>query len=339
MTKLEKRRPWAKWYWGDWRKDARLRRCSFAARGLWGDMLSLMGGECEPFGCLLMEGQPLEAADLVGLLGGSVREVEKLMADLEGKRVFNRVGDDDVPEDVLAILADMPSLPPGAIFSRRMLRDKARDEADRENGRRGGNPGLKGGLTPPVKAQILDARDKIPERKDSPPKPPSQPSLLADASETPTPRQMLADFDQFYRAFPRKVGRGDAERAYSKARKLATPDQLLAGARRYATSRAGEDSKYTKHPATWLNSKGWLDEVPTSSGQPAPADADTGLWAWRLETFHHGQPETDEEQAIRAGYWRPDWGPEPGQPGCLVPAEAIEAYRCRRPPAAAVGAG
>ena len=75
MTKLEKRRPWAKWYWGDWRKDARLRRCSFAARGLWADMLSLMGGECEPFGCLLMEGQPLEAEDLAGLLGGSENAV------------------------------------------------------------------------------------------------------------------------------------------------------------------------------------------------------------------------------------------------------------------------
>lgn len=81
------------------------------------------------------------------------------------------------------------------------------------------------------------------------------------------------------------------------------------------------------------------DTGPGGLFAAAPPVADTKLWAWRLETFHHGQPETDEEQAIRAGYWRPDWGPEPGKAGCLVPAEAIEAYRRRRPPAAAVGAG
>ena len=58
------------WYWGDWRKDARLRRCSYAARGLWADMLSLMGGETDHVGCLVMEGQALDASDLAGLLGG-----------------------------------------------------------------------------------------------------------------------------------------------------------------------------------------------------------------------------------------------------------------------------
>ena len=35
-------RPWMKWYPADWRSDPGLRMCSFAARGLWADLLALM---------------------------------------------------------------------------------------------------------------------------------------------------------------------------------------------------------------------------------------------------------------------------------------------------------
>ena len=90
--------------------------------------------------------------------------------------------------------------------------------------------------------------------------------------------------------------------------------------------------------------KAWTDVYPVKGGDAGglfaapPPVADTALWVWRLETFHHGQLETDDAAAIRAGYWQAAWGPHPGQPGCLVPAEAIEAYRRRRPPTAAVGA-
>src|SRR4051812_7225318 len=102
----EKRQPWGKWYWGDWRKDARLRRCSYSARGLWIDMLSLMGGECDRFGYLVMEGQHLGTSDLAGLLGGSDREVSKLLSELDGKRVFSRAGDDNLDDDLKEIVGN-----------------------------------------------------------------------------------------------------------------------------------------------------------------------------------------------------------------------------------------
>ena len=90
---------------------------------------------------------------------------------------------------------------------------------------------------------------------------------------------------------------------------------------------------------TWIRNALEFTRPPRSGPVPvtAPVPPDTAQWVARLEVFYNGHPETDEEQAIRAGYWRPDWGPEPGKAGCLVPAEAIEAYRRRRPPAAAVG--
>jgi len=174
----EKRKPWAKWYWGDWRKDARLRRCSYAARGLWADMLSLMGGETDHIGCLVMEGQALDASDLAGLLGGGEREVAKMLGELERKRVFNRVSDTDIPEDIKPLIPS--GLPAPTIISRRMLRDKARDQRDKEIGSRGGNPNLAqkpddgitqhslDGLTPPDNAQRLEARDQRLEEESSP---------------------------------------------------------------------------------------------------------------------------------------------------------------------------
>jgi hypothetical protein len=183
----EKRQPWAKWYWGDWRKDARLRRCSYAARGLWADMLSLMGGECDRFGYLVMEDQALGASDLAGLLGGAERDVQRLLDELQGKRVFSRTGDTDLPDDIKALVAT--DLPVGTLFSRRMLRDKAKEASDRENGRKGGNPRVKAdiykegeGGKPPDRTRGLTQGDKAqsqkPEARTS--------SLRSDGSEPQT---------------------------------------------------------------------------------------------------------------------------------------------------------
>lgn len=70
------------------------------------------------------------------------------------------------------------------------------------------------------------------------------------------------DFEQFYATYPKHEARADAERAYANALARADPSVILAGAQRYASSRKGEDPKFTKLPATWLNKDCWLDEAP-----------------------------------------------------------------------------
>ena len=70
----------------------------------------------------------------------------------------------------------------------------------------------------------------------------------------------IKEFEEWYAAFPRHVGRGQADRAYKKARTKTSAEILLAAARRYAEQRNGEDPKFTKHPATWLNGECWLDD-------------------------------------------------------------------------------
>lgn len=74
-------------------------------------------------------------------------------------------------------------------------------------------------------------------------------------------------FDEWYLAYPKHVGRGQAEKAYRTALKIAEPLTLLEGAKRYALQRAGQDAQYTAGPSVWLNGKRWLDEdVSPASG-------------------------------------------------------------------------
>lgn len=79
-----------------------------------------------------------------------------------------------------------------------------------------------------------------------------------DIGSKPAP----TDFDRWYAAYPRKVARGAAEKAFTKARKLASLDDLIAGAERYAQQVRGVEVRFIAHPATWLNQKRWLDERP-----------------------------------------------------------------------------
>jgi helix-turn-helix protein len=76
-------------------------------------------------------------------------------------------------------------------------------------------------------------------------------------------------FERWWNQYPKRVGKFKAEQAYLTAitKKKATDEELLTGAMRYSAERSGQEDKYTKHPATWLNAGGWLDEpnLPTRS--------------------------------------------------------------------------
>lgn len=67
-------------------------------------------------------------------------------------------------------------------------------------------------------------------------------------------------FEAFWQIYPRKVGKQAALKAWVKARKTASAQQILEGARTYARQRDGEDPMYTAHPSSWLNAGRWDDE-------------------------------------------------------------------------------
>lgn len=95
------------------------------------------------------------------------------------------------------------------------------------------------------------------------------PSLPIDVGEA------TVGFDAFWSAYPRRTARADAERAWRKAVKVASPDLIVAGATRYAAEVAGRDPSKVAHGATWLNGRRWEDPPGANGGrrQP-PADRD-----------------------------------------------------------------
>lgn len=82
-------------------------------------------------------------------------------------------------------------------------------------------------------------------------------------------------FDRFWAAYPRRVAKEAARKAFAKAIENGVdPELLIAGAKRYAAERYGQDPRYTKHPTTWLNGGCWHDDAP--SGGPPIIDGVTG---------------------------------------------------------------
>ena len=77
-----------------------------------------------------------------------------------------------------------------------------------------------------------------------------------------------AIFEDFWRAYPRKVGKRAARDAFTEAVREVDPQVILAAAKRYAAD-PNREPQFTAHPTTWLRQGRWDDEpLPArSSGQ------------------------------------------------------------------------
>ena len=99
---------------------------------------------------------------------------------------------------------------------------------------------------------------------------------VKDSGERNGKGQSPDTFAAFWKAYPRKVAKEDALRAWKKlspTTKLA--DEIIAAVRRQSgweqwTKDAGT---YIPHPATWLNGRRWEDEPPQEA-RPAAKTAD-----------------------------------------------------------------
>jgi hypothetical protein len=72
----------------------------------------------------------------------------------------------------------------------------------------------------------------------------------------------LDEFDRWYSRYPKKEAKGNARKAFIKARQSVSLDVLMAGVDQYAASIKGKDRQFIALPATWLNAERWTDEPP-----------------------------------------------------------------------------
>lgn len=93
---------------------------------------------------------------------------------------------------------------------------------------------------------------------------PAKPGIKKNVVTAAAKAELQNRFERFYAAYPRKRSRQAAEKAFAKI----NPDEqllaaILAGIERAMTSGEWADSKFIKHPASWLNAAGWQDEIQT----------------------------------------------------------------------------
>lgn len=69
------------------------------------------------------------------------------------------------------------------------------------------------------------------------------------------------EFEQFWRAYPRRKNKGDAEKAWKKA--TVPLETVLAAiqSQRASFDWQKDGGKWIPYPASWLNARGWEDEV------------------------------------------------------------------------------
>jgi len=118
------KRPSFQFYPADWRKDAALQSCCLQAQGLWINIMCI-AHECEPYGHLVVNGKPMNQAQIGRLVGVSQKEAAALLLELEDAGVLSSADN-------------------GAIFSRRMVRDEEIRNARAAGGNNGAEHGKKG---------------------------------------------------------------------------------------------------------------------------------------------------------------------------------------------------
>ena len=136
-------------------------------------------------------------------------------------------------------------------------------------------------------------------------------------------QKWLEGFSEWWAAYPRKIGKRQAERSYKAALKTgATPEELLEAleAHKQHWRLANTETRYIKHPATWLNAGSWMDELtsdlpaanPEEERRRLSTNPKTGR-TWTEDDFGYACLDHGLDPNRYIGFWRPFMG-IPGTP-------------------------
>lgn len=105
----------------------------------------------------------------------------------------------------------------------------------------------------------------------------------------------MDEFEIFWRRFPRRVGKLAALKAYGKARKLASAEQIVQGVDRYIANKPAYADWC--HPVTFLSQGRWMDEYEPSADDWTCPHTPTCESRWRcqqradMDTFRASEPK------------------------------------------------
>ena len=204
-------------------KDPALRCVSYAARGLWIDLMCVMFESPSRGHLQMATGKPLTPEHIGRMTGGSADEVATLLRELEDAGVFSRT-------DV------------GTIYSRRMVRDEKIRSVRSDAGQKGAEYGHLGGRpTTANKTAKKTSNEGQTEGQNNPPSVSSSSSkkekLLCDAHTT-NKSEYPSEFENCWVNYPARAGgnpKRDAFKAWgARLKEGHNAADLLAGTRRYS---------------------------------------------------------------------------------------------------------
>ena len=90
----------------------------------------------------------------------------------------------------------------------------------------------------------------------------------SNPNPNPNPNPREARFEEFWRKYPKKVGKGAAEKAFDKIKPTQQVfERMLSAIEKQKNSAQWkkDNGQYIPNPATWLNQQRWEDEVTTAA--------------------------------------------------------------------------
>lgn len=112
------------------------------------------------------------------------------------------------------------------------------------------------------------------------------------------PKHEAEAFEVFWDSYGKKVGRGQAVKAWDTALKKTDAQTLINAASQFNAwnQRSGTDVQFIANPSTWLNGERWLDERPEPT-QVRPKGDQRFMNAMQLSEKYRQIEEAEEQQA------------------------------------------
>lgn len=122
-------------------------------------------------------------------------------------------------------------------------------------------------------------------------------------------------FDTFWKSYPRKVGKAEANKAFDKAVKKHGAQKIIDAVRAWNQVRKDCDPKFIPHASTWLNQERFLDDFEELASPAKPDGSKRRVWvngrgysilqAMEFRRLANSNPWgiTDEEQQVVDAYF------------------------------------
>ena len=225
--------PYLPLYIQDYLTDEKLNECSPATQGVYIKLLCVLH-KMEEYGTILLKQNDKQSNKQTKNF--AIKFAKQISFTVD---VIETALDELVDNKVMTINGDI-------LYQKRMVKDNKLSIVRAESGKKGGETTWKKSIFAKANAKAKAIANSESEYENE--------SIYNDA------------FNKFWEAYPKKRSKGQAEKAFKKLK----PDDLLLQTilEKIELLKLTDDWKKDKgqfipYPATWLNAKGWEDEIET----------------------------------------------------------------------------